>query len=648
MKENVYFAYSKPTATTFDSWGNITNVEDLQSQYQELYAVKKNTILNQAFNIGDRILYTVYNHCRVPWSGVEYYKEMIIDTIADSNNVNCCFYIADDTSANSGKTILKFPNVPTATEKEYNANQQLVSEFTPSNVLNSKPYIYDTTQQVLSTQIFNTNIPIFPNFETAQQYQAGYIGVEFAINYNKGFNTETGEWEEMPLEQSGKVAFYMQDDIYDLRLVSDVEIDVVRYSTDGNTWTDTQAIQFNEFISPYPHTIDGVEYQSILWNTNIPIFGSLEDAENYFQGTENIENALNYNDLSSEEEKDVALGEVVDGEMGLNRTSLRGAFCSRYAVNNSVLTEITNKFFIDDETILQNIKDGLELYGQQPMDSIIDLTYYPFDVSLFSTSSPQSYIYFGRYQLALDNNVNKIINLNTIIDCGQVSFPTTYGDYRDYEPYTELYAYLPYCGLTKLNISDYIGKSLGVKYGVDVTTGACECFILANGKIIDRLTGQMGVRQFITSMDSAQYTSNVTNSILGGSGNMISSTVGAIGHTVSGNYGGAIANTGGALFGGLKGLQGFKNAVENVPYRTRGNATSMLNQYDIQYPFFMFVYTDIQKCDDLTLVGKPSNRRGKINSFSGFLKCNEVKVRSNATADEIKMIENILKNGVYL
>lgn len=457
------------------------------------------------------------------------------------------------------------------------------------------------------------------------------------------------------LPQGNKAVFYFKENKeqrYDVYLRVQGNPTAVEYSTDGLTFLSSVEIPWFDFCYKTPHYApDGLRYKAIFWQTNIPLFLDETSAQEYLDGTKGIEDSYNYNELTDNADKSVNIGQVVE-DMTVNATSARGMFCSRYALGLSNIAEITDKLFTNDENVMGAVIEGLKFYGQEPMQCVIDLTYYPFDITQYGNTSPQQYIYFGNYKLDLDASVDKIVNMGIVIDCGETTMPITYNDYRDYEPYTEMYVYLPYCNLHKLNIASYIGKTISVKYGVDITTGACSAFIFANNKLVDTFTGSMGVRQFITSMDSAEYASNILNAVAGGAGDTASGGAMTLkslsAQTVGGFAGGLTLGAGGLAIGMGKGLHNLKNAVENVPFSTRGSTTSMLGQYAPQYPYFVFAYATTYTSDILGIVGKPTNASGKLYNFSGFLQCADVKLTSRATDEEKREIVSMLQNGIYI
>ena len=654
---DLYYIYSNPVAVTYDNF-NVPTEERLQNRYQEINTKVKQTIPDSPFKDGDLIVYKC-SRIHTTWRG-EVYKETIDMSIpANANNRKVCFALIDHAEAPSGYQLYYVEGASLGGQVIYWENQtQGTSGSSEGNdILSVIPWYYSPGEEAgARTLVFTTNIPIFQTRSLAQQYVAGQIDITNAINYHKFFDTITNQWVDTTPYTSGKIALVQNlQNAYDLDLVSEITIDVVRYSTNGTDWTETNALYWTNFISSDKHSIDNIEYYSAYFATNIPIFSDEAQTLDYFNGTIGIEEALNYNQISANIPKDVLLGESIDSLMNLNQTSLVGAFCGRYALNRTILAEMSNNFFNDDGSIVDRILDGLKLFGNKPIEAVIDLTYYPFDLTQYATSSPQNYIYFGSYKMDTTSGVYKIVNLNTIIDCGSVNYPVTYGNYRDYEPYTECYLYLPYCGMQKLDIAKYIGKTINIQYGVDITTGLCEAYILADGRLTDRFNGQMGVKQFLSSMDATQYASMLTNGLASSVGGMAAIGLGA-GMILTGASAtlpvlGAV-NGIGAVVGGaglyVMGMQKLGQGATGTQYQTSGGASSMLNQFDIQFPYFMFVYSETYLCDDVNIVGKPTNVSGSVGSFRGFLKCAEVDLKTTATYNENGMIEDLLRSGVYI
>ena len=84
--------------------------------------------------------------------------------------------------------------------------------------------------------------------------------------------------------------------------------------------------------------------------------------------------------------------------------------------------------------------------------------------------------------------------------------------------------------------------------------------------------------------------------------------------------------------------------------KTKGGSTSMLNMYMPQYVYFTFERNipDIPS-NFYAMNGYPSNKGGSIGSFSGFLKCDTVKLKMlGATDAEKERARALLLSGVFL
>ena len=62
-------------------------------------------------------------------------------------------------------------------------------------------------------------------------------------------------------------------------------------------------------------------------------------------------------------------------------------------------------------------------------------------------------------------------------DCGSITVPEVWGNFLDYDPFTSISLYLPYCSTVQLPANEVVGGTLSVKYNVDLLTGACAAEI---------------------------------------------------------------------------------------------------------------------------------------------------------------------------
>lgn len=396
------------------------------------------------------------------------------------------------------------------------------------------------------------------------------------------------------------------------------------------------------------------------WLTNIPLFGSMTDAVDFINGIKPITDALNWRNIAGDY-PDIISNDtgVTDEETEFGEVYVQGFFSQQYLCGRTALANIASSFFDiqgADPSIIgiwEEIKKGVEMYGQDPMQAVQGLMYFPINLSeIFTNTQSQNYIYFGGYKLDLTANVEKLIFANGYKSIGSITINKSFNDWRDYEPYTKLYVYLPYCGTFQLQLARYYGKSTEVRYYIDTRTGGCLVCLIADGMLIDYFNGQMGVQMPITLTDKSAYANTQINTLLKG--------VGGIGDIVK-SVGGNIATGGsvpvelafGALNAGVDIAKTEYNLTQNnvTNYnKTSGGSTSMLNEYLPQHVTFMFEIQQIEDSpNEVSLQGQPTNASGTVGSFSGYLEVEEVNLLcGNATENEKRQIVNMLRTGVII
>ena len=608
---------------------------------------------------------------------------------------------------------------------------------------------FNENNAVSVSGILSTNIPIFTSLADLQNYERrGGDYIENAINYKEGvdYDETTVEYyiynryrnasiergiisfnedvihqlNERILYNGSKICLYRDaSNKFLLTLKCDSDIVGSYFSNTGDIG-DVPYDQFSsqlDYSSPFYSTYDvslGVNTYSgniaIGLATNIPIWGSEAEADDYLDGVLDITDSENWDKISS----DNAFKNIIDNlteqpeqttEFG--EVFVRNIFSQLYLCNTAALYEISNNLFDYDVTTMsgvwEDIKKGLEMYGSNPMECVQGLRFYPFDLTtIFTQTQSQNYIYFGAYQLSLQNSsVYKMIYANGYKDLGSVTIKRTFKDWRDFEPYTKLSIYLPYVGRYQLDLKKYYDKTVNIRYYLDIRTGACCACLIANGILLDWFDGLIGTEMPITLTDYSSYAQNQINIIMRNAGIGVAGegAVGALGvkgvnaamNYSAGEQGAAFANTyaaqggGNAAFSaaqsasaaagkagavGVAGSMGLmaagmgvvalgvaeKTAFDMMRTGTaaytkgRPGSSAMINQFLPQYPTFMFEIQEIDESPYLNeLYGRPSNASGRLGDFSGYLEAEDVMlICPIATDNERQEIIDLVKSGIYL
>lgn len=343
---------------------------------------------------------------------------------------------------------------------------------------------------------------------------------------------------------------------------------------------------------------------------------------------------------------------------------------------------------------VQDIIQGIFLFGENPMDSVISCRFYPLNLDSLVTRQTRSLI-FGRYDTGLD--YRNITSSNVIIlDVGSFTFNdgVLYNDFRDYEPYTKYSLYIPFCGIVPLSAFECIGTVLSIKMIIDINTGACTSVVYTNDVPYKYIDGMIGIDMPVTGRDMSAYAQTVMGAALAGgavggkaasgaikSGNaskaqdwlQTRSGVNAMGARESMAYGDA---QNGMMMAGLSNVQaagavamspavlglssvvagaaigGTIAALSNAPaVENAGSNAPAMGLAKPLYPYFIVQRSECWIPENYNkLYGRPLNEGGKVSDFSGFSTFGNLKLEgfSTATPEEKLLINSLLQAGIYI
>lgn len=221
----------------------------------------------------------------------------------------------------------------------------------------------------------------------------------------------------------------------------------------------------------------------------------------------------------------------------------------------------------------------------------------------------------------------------TTVDCGSASLREYFGNVFDYDPFTKVSIFLPFIGIVPLNTADVMRSTISVKYKVDVITGACLAEVSVSRD------GGGGI--LYTYGGSAIVTYPVS------SGSYVGAVQAALSTAIG--IGSAIA-TGGASLGASAGmiLGGLSHAKTQVQHSGQFSGSS--GAMGGKKPYLIISRPQTRTPSKIgEYKGIPSNAIHKLSSCTGFVKVNEVHIKSKSAYDnEIQEIESLLKSGVII
>lgn len=221
---------------------------------------------------------------------------------------------------------------------------------------------------------------------------------------------------------------------------------------------------------------------------------------------------------------------------------------------------------------------------------------------------------------------NLVTNRYMEFSCGSVKVNEYYSNVEDYDPYTKLQLFLPYIGFVSLATNEVMGKTINVRYGIDVYTGGCVARVIVNsGGVSQELynfQGQCGCQLPVTSSD---YSSLVSRPLIG-------ATLGAVTGGVAG-----------AVTGAVSGL-----ASAKITYNRSNGFNSNTGPMTRQKPMLIIERPIAFNAQSYpAFYGQPTNWTVKLSECSGYTRVKDIHIdKTTATDNEKLEIERLLKEGV--
>ena len=255
------------------------------------------------------------------------------------------------------------------------------------------------------------------------------------------------------------------------------------------------------------------------------------------------------------------------------------------------------------------------------------------------------------------------------IPCGEITINEFWGNCMDYNPYTKISIFLPFCGMYDLDADEVMGKTLNVSYRVDIFSGACLATIKINGSVFYQFSGQCSAQIPISSVSFDSFLSSMLE--IGVATATGAGAVGAAGAAVSqakGEFG--IAKQKGAISASKNLVESVDNynkvkeeSGEALADATVGAVVGSKGFYShagamAGSPGFLGVRTPfliIKRPEQMIpgMYGKfhgfPTYTKATLSDLVGYTEVSDIRLNiPEATVDEIIECEQLLKGGVVL
>lgn len=320
--------------------------------------------------------------------------------------------------------------------------------------------------------------------------------------------------------------------------------------------------------------------------------------------------------------------ELDDSEMTLNANG--NSFIKWFAVTGQNLLSLIDSF--NSETVPA---------GFVPLDHIVGVYQAPFNIPDFSNCGPLTNIFVGKY----DTNVQgmALLNQGSYSTTGIIAskyIEPTHNNFLDYEPYTSLSLYLPFCGSCNLDANLFVGKTVNVDYYFDIFSGDVIANVYANGTLYKTLSGNFTISQPITSQNVGLQKDTVIKGAVGVATNML----GTAGFAMSGNISGALSGAVGATISSIS-TYTHLNGISPVATKGGGGRSIFYTCKNI----ILYKSTAIEKHGAYEKYrGKVCNYDSKLSECHGYTVVDNPHIEIKCTNTEKDEIKKLLEDGVIL
>lgn len=360
---------------------------------------------------------------------------------------------------------------------------------------------------------------------------------------------------------------------------------------------------------------------------------------------------------------------------GFNSLSSGASATIKYVLDSSNVRQLLTDLWTISHTIAGADYENYDykildsFLVSNPIDSIVSLKRFPFDIP-HTFSSQKTNVCLGKNTGSSQGYVTHNV-FNTVVFSGIPVYAKFGNSFLDYAPYTEYELYIPFCGSVKLNAGDILGHTLNCRLQIDLTTGSCTAYILADDLVIETATGVVSCELQVAGTDSATVDSAIQNAVINHIGARTNKEIAMLSPLTFGGLLSAVSNpvkTSGAMENANNEISRADYNLTHIqtPVHAMGNAGGLTGWYQefnarliIYYPegeaidSSAPVSSTYPKLADLTdyahNVGFACVMNGTVSEFHGKTVGNiDTSSIVGATEEERAQIKALFAQGVWL
>lgn len=244
------------------------------------------------------------------------------------------------------------------------------------------------------------------------------------------------------------------------------------------------------------------------------------------------------------------------------------------------------------------------------------------------------------------------------VDCGSIDVGNAFGNYLSYAPYTKFSMYLPYIGIVELSTDDVMGKTVSLKYHVDVLSCSCVAYLKCGASVLYQFTGSCGYSIPVSSNDFRATIANIVSITATVAGAIVSG--GAAAGVTAGTTAKAAAKAArkraqqkaartASAIGDAASIG--KNVMGSKPEIHRSGAIGgSAGILGMQKPYLIVEYPNPCKPEkQYHYTGYPSFVTVKLQDITGYAEFEEILVEGvPCTEAEQTMIKELCEGGIFL
>lgn len=189
----------------------------------------------------------------------------------------------------------------------------------------------------------------------------------------------------------------------------------------------------------------------------------------------------------------------------LNAVGVGALMTDLWTISNDFITNPTQDVTYEDKVIDNFLTNN-------PIDCIVSLERYPLNPIPRGDTLLRN-IKYGRITGQAAGYIMPYTSMQ--YDFQSIEIWPRFGNcFLDYSPYTRLELYIPFCGTTELDPSDFINRNLSVRMYIDFTTGTCTAYILSNSMVVKSVNGECSIKIPVSGIDTTTMQSQIQNAII--------------------------------------------------------------------------------------------------------------------------------------